>query len=437
MRTLTSLPVIALSIGLAQAAAGLDVSPSHADGIYQPGETIRWTVTEPKSATNEPAPNNFNYQVLRDNKQVLQQGLIEFKDGRAEVTTSADRPGTLLLEVKSTAAGTTNRPVLGGALVAPDKIPRSAPRPADFDAFWDGKLATLAGVPMNPQLTAVTNNVKGVSRWHITLDMPNGAKLRGQLARPDKGEKFPAIIVFQWAGVYGLESWSVNNHAANGWLALNVSAHDLPVDQPKEFYKEQDAGPLKNYPMIGCEDREKSYFLRMFLACSRAVDYLASRPDWDGRTLVVTGTSQGGLQAIVAAALNPKVTAMMALVPAGCDTTAPQADRGYSWPGWGQWMSDDKRAAAQRTSVYFDGINFASRVKCPSLVGFGLLDDTARPAGIFLMTTQLGGPVEIINMPAADHQRKQEPYNTRAKEWLEALKNGKRPTTATQNSPAK
>ena len=48
---------------------------------------------------------------------------------------------------------------------------------------------------------------------------------------------------------------------------LNINAHDLPIDQPTEFYKQQAAGPLKNYPYIGNDDREKSYFLRMYLSC--------------------------------------------------------------------------------------------------------------------------------------------------------------------------
>lgn len=173
--------------------------------------------------------------------------------------------------------------------------------------------------------------------------------------------------------------------------------------------------------MIGCEDRETSYFLRMFLATSRAVDYLASRPDWDGRTLVVTGTSQGGLQAIVAAALNPKVTALLALVPAGCDTTAPLVGRSVPWPGWGQWMPDDRKAASLRTAPYYDGINFASRVRCPALIGYGLLDPTSTPSGVHLMTRELRGPVERVLMPAADHKGDHAAYNLRAKEWLEAL----------------
>ena len=49
-----------------------------------------------------------------------------------------------------------------GAAIAPTKLQPSAPRPADFDAFWDGKLKALAAVPMNPQLAPQETNVPGV-----------------------------------------------------------------------------------------------------------------------------------------------------------------------------------------------------------------------------------------------------------------------------------
>ena len=318
----------------------------------------------------------------------------------------------------------------------PGEIRRSAPRPADFDDFWEKKLNELSKVPMNPVLTPGKGGVDGVSHSMLTLDLPRGAKLRGQVALPDRPGKFPAVVIFQYAGVYGLPPGNVTSRAASGWLTLNVNAHDLPLDQTKDFYQQQEAGPLKNYPMIGCTDREQSYFLRMFLACSRAVDYLASRPEWDGRTLVVTGTSQGGLQSIVAAALNPKVTAMMILVPAGCDATAPLAGRAMAWPYWMKEAVGDRRDAVIRTSPYFDAINFAPRVHCPALVGFGLLDRTATPESISQMADILGGPVEKVILPNADHKGaggSQAPYHERSKAWFESLRTGSPPTIAVGN----
>ena len=69
-----------------------------------------------------------------------------------------------------------------GAAVAPAKIGLSTPRPADFDAFWDGKLAAQAKVPINPVLTPVETDVPGVELNMFVLDAlgSQGARLRRQ-----------------------------------------------------------------------------------------------------------------------------------------------------------------------------------------------------------------------------------------------------------------
>ncbi len=126
--------------------------------------------------------------------------------------------------------------------------------------------------------------------------------------------------------MYPLQPDWIRWHARNGWLALNISAHDLPIDKPAEFYSEKASKELNDYPGIGNDDRETSYFLPMFLSCRRAVDYLTQREDWDGKSLVVHGGSQGGYQAIVTAGIHPAVTAMAANVPAGCDHTGSKRD---------------------------------------------------------------------------------------------------------------
>ena len=58
---------------------------------------------------------------------------------------------------------------------------------------------------------------------------------------------------------------------------LNISAHDLPIDETPAYYKNLQDTTLKGYALIGCDDREKSYFLHMFLGDVRAVEYLRSR----------------------------------------------------------------------------------------------------------------------------------------------------------------
>lgn len=92
------------------------------------------------------------------------------------------------------------------------------------------------------------------------MDNIRGSHIRGQLARPKQGEKLPAMLIVQWAGVYPLQKSWVTERAAEGWLTLNLNAHDLPIDETEQFYRDQASGPLNDYPAIGNDDRETSYF---------------------------------------------------------------------------------------------------------------------------------------------------------------------------------
>ena len=110
----------------------------------------------------------------------------------------------MLCEVSWRAEGKDRR-ALGGAVASPEKIALSAQRPADFDAFWKDKLKELAAVPPNPELLSAPSGKAVVAYWKITMDNIRGTHIRGQLARPEKGEKLPALLIVQWAGVYPLQ----------------------------------------------------------------------------------------------------------------------------------------------------------------------------------------------------------------------------------------
>ena len=96
----------------------------------------------------------------------------------------------------------------------------AADPPEDFAAFWKSKLDELAKVPPNPKLQQADGGKAGVEYAKITLDNIRGAHINGQLARPEHGEKFPALLIVQWAGVYPLQKGWVTDRAADGWLAL-------------------------------------------------------------------------------------------------------------------------------------------------------------------------------------------------------------------------
>jgi cephalosporin-C deacetylase len=434
--------LLLLTIDIAPAVAAppttqpIEVVADHADACYSPGETARWTV---HIAADVAKP--IRYAIKRGQRDVIASGeLTPGGDHDEQLTATLDQPGTLLLEV--TAADADGKPIraLGGAGFSIDQIKPSAAPPADFDEFWKAKVESLHAIPMNEQIdpTPTTRPIDPSVEYHkLTLDNIWNTKIRAQLARPKVGEKFPAIVIVQWAGVYGLDKSWVVDRAKDGWLAINVMPHDLPIDEQPAFYAQQNDGPLKFYWRIGNDDRERSYYLRMYLSAYRAADYLASRADWDGRTLVVMGTSQGGMQSLMLAGLHPKITAACALVPAGSDFLGEEAGRKSGWPQWVSEQSWDRdKTKVREAARYFDVTNFARHIKCPTLVGVGMIDETCPPEGIFATYNTIQSPKELVVLPLSDHQGNkgdvggffQQPYHTRLwGAWLPALKNGDMP----------
>jgi len=369
---------------------------------------------------------------MRGGLTEVQSENLVVSNGLARYTSRFESPGALLAEVYWTEPDGRNRRSVGGAVAAPERIKASASRPRDFDRFWRSKIEELKQIPANPQLDRAESGRDDAGYWKVTLDNIGNTKVRGQLARPLAGEKFPALLIVQWAGVYPLSKDWVTWPAHGGWLTLNIQAHDLPVDGDDAFFRAQRQGPLADYANLGNTNRDSSYFLRMYLGCYRAAEYLANRPDWDGRTLVVMGGSQGGMQALATAALHPGITAAIANVPAGCDVLGSTIGRAPGWPKWNVAGSP----LVGETARYFDVVNFAARIQCPVLIGVGLRDEVCPPEGILAAANQIRSPKEIILLPNAGHSGEQRAHealeNRRDSVWLPALAAGRLPPVAAE-----
>ncbi len=434
MRWLGGAGVLIAALGLrAVDAQQLTFTPYHANGIYAVHERIGWRV---ELAAGETAAGRYTYTLKRDGLAVIGTGTLDISTGHATIETSLDRPGMLLVEVRPP-AGTVGfhgasksevGRVLLGAAVAPREIRPSAPKPRDFDAFWAAELRRLDSIPPEPVLTPGESGRPDVAYFTIRMNNVKGAHIYGQLAMParqDEGRAgFPALLILQWASPpYPLHREWVTDYAARGWLVLNVEPHDVPADMPQAFY---DALPqlIKDYRLIGRDSRDESYFLSMYLGDYRAAEYLASRPDWDGRTLVIMGTSMGGQQGFAVAGLDSRVTALVAHVPAGCDFLGPLHGRAAPYPNWDVERQDVRTAAG-----YFDAVNFAPRIRARALISMGFIDETSPPAGIWAAFNELLGPKEAAPMVDSPHNHlataaQMLPYTRRSAEWLDILARG-------------
>jgi len=422
MRILALALAAALAFPLSSASAQmlpnvyLVFEPFQASGIYKIGERAGWKIRTILGA----GYTRYSYELKENNFKLLKSGEVDLSSGEATIETQLDHPGMLYLRLSFIGAPEPAGPVTPqeldrmtvGAAVAPEQIKPAAGKPADFDAFWAGKLAALKQVPINPRLEPAITDRQGVALSTVTLDSLN-SQVHGYLAVPAGGGKHPALVIYQYAGVYALQKNTVTDRAAEGWLAFNVDSHDMPPDQ---------ATAPRDYASIGNGSREASYFLNMYLRDTRALDYIQSRPDWDGKTIVIMGMSMGGQQSFATAGLNPdRVTAMIVNVPAGADFSADLHGSKRGYPNW----SVDYPGIVE-TARYFDAMNFAPAIRAKSSVAFGFIDTTSPPYGILAAFNQIKGPKEAVPMPDSDHNhitpQQEGAFFKRSKEVLDSLR---------------
>jgi cephalosporin-C deacetylase-like acetyl esterase len=374
--------------------------------LYRRGEKVTFHI-EVSHKGHALESGELDWALLKDGLPLNREGKAAIQSGRATVEGQLDEPGFLQLRL-------TYRPAppeksitaLAGAGIDCEQIVPSLPVPDDFEAFWNAQKAELAKIPIAPQLTHVESTNGGVEIFD--LQAPTGAApVSGYLARPAgaRHKSLPIILTVHGAGVRGSSLGAASGWASKGFLAMDMNAHGLPNGKPDNFYKEQNDGPLRDYRYMGRESREHCYFKEMFLRLVRAIDVLTAQPEWDGKTVVVFGGSQGGYQAIVASGLDSRVTFFCAGVPAGCDHSGMKANRIAGWPKL--VALDPERKPDPKgldTARYFDAMNFAQRSKAAgAFFTVGFIDTTCPPTSVYAAYNGLQIPKAIFNDILSGH----------------------------------
>ena len=337
----------------------------------------------------------------------------------AEFSHKATTPGTV--SVVCTMMNENKKPVLNarkrniwgglGVRVDPWKIRPGNPNcPADFDAFWAKKRAELDKVPVKATREEVKLSEKNVEKfpnvvcYDVKVDCAGGKPVSGYLCMPRnaKEKSLPAVVFFHGAGVR-----SANRQLYYGTksIAFDVNAHGIENGKPAKFYKDLSGSELRNYWHRGFDDHENIYFVGMYMRVMRALDYVKSLPEWDGKNLIVCGGSQGGAQTMAAAALDRQVTLAVPGVPALCDLGGRVAKRRPGWPI--HFMQPAKKQtdpALIGEAAYVDGVFFAQRIKCPVYFSTGGIDNVCHATSVFAAYNSVPGKnKKLYYNPTGDH----------------------------------
>jgi cephalosporin-C deacetylase-like acetyl esterase len=334
-----------------------------------------------------------------------------------------NQPGFLRCTVTIEENGHTYRG-LGTAGFDPEKIQPTAGNPADFDAFWQAGKDELAAIPIDAQRTLVPElSTSKVNVYHVSLQnvgrIANGTtRIFGMLAEPKAPGKYPALLSVPGAGVAKIGP--LVRQAEAGAITLAIGIHGIPLTLDAGVYPLLATGALSGYWAWGLESRDRYYYRRVYLGCLRANDYLTSLPNWDGKTLAVTGGSQGGALSIVTAGLDPRVKALAAYYPALSDVTGYLQGRAGGWP---HMFRDDgpnsmRTKANIETAGYYDVVNFARRLRAPGLYAWGYNDATCPPTSMYAAYNSITAPKKLVLALQTGHNRVPEEEEI-VNKWLE------------------
>ena len=391
------------------------VTPDHKDWNYRVGEKAHFEVSVLKSSTlidNVEISYEAGPEMYPDVKKTT-----VLKDGTMKWTGTMQKPGFYRLKVVAKVDGKEYAGACTAAF-SPEQLVPTTVEPADFDAFWSKTLEEARWTALNPQRELLPDrsnedvNVYQVSFQNIRW----GSRTYGILSVPVKPGKYPALLRVPGAGVrpYTGDTYTAPTKA----IVLEIGIHGIDVTQPQTLYDNLMSGALNNYWNFGMDNRDDSYYKRVIVGCVRSVDYIASLPEWDGKTIGVTGASQGGFLSYATAALDNRITFLAAVHPALCDHTASLKGVACGWPHYFYWNKGKGMEKQIETSRYYDGVNFVRRITCPAWVSFGYNDDVVPPTTAYATYNILKGQKTLSVYQQTAHFWYQEQWD----EWLEWLR---------------
>ena len=377
------------------------IESDHPDALYKLGEKAVFTVkvTEkdgavPKEGIIDAYLDNFGPKVVTGKKWNLKDGDTFTMEG------TLSEPGFLRLRLSAKDTRTKSWSVG----FEPEKIVKASPTPSDFDAFWINAIKNLdETVPEDMQQTLLPERSQGAFNfWRISFATANNRRVYGYLSVPKDAsaeKKYPVRFSVPAAGNGG---WTNNMSGDDKAVKMFICVYDyepiLNVEEHKKAYDEMNkrlkAKYGSNYSTAGIAvSREEYFFYAPLLGINRAINWLVKQPYVDLRDFTYSGTSQGGGFGFYLTGLNHNFTRAVFYVPAITDTMDYLKGRQSGWPRIIESQpSPAAKAAAEKNAPYFDGANFAARIKCPVRVAVGFSDTTCAPCAVYAAFNNI--PVE-------------------------------------------
>ena len=438
--------LFALVVAVASAAFGGVLDNAWIKGVtdknplfYKPGEKIVFTLTPQRVEGELPADEYFLWWKRSGDDGVIAAGQVPFTKAPFVYETKIDKPGFVRLEAyvvdkagrryvkKFTGDARTpegkaamnrferekkNVFFDGGAGVEIDKL-ATHPEPQDFDAFWQRQFARLDRVPLKAEKVELPCGNPKARIFAVSITCAGLRPVTGYLTVPkavDEGKTFPCRL--ETHGYNGDRfNHDAPNYAGDSEIVLNINAHGLklPAFGATEADRKALRWECRSHDMTYAfdpqqnADPEVAYFNGMVLRVKRALQYLKTVKGWNGKDLLASGGSQGGLQTIWAAGCGEGVTRAMSGITWCCDLYTSgklRKDPANKLAGDGWYI------AWTEGMGYYDAANFAKRIPQSCLTEItraGLGDYCCPPTGLAKLWNNIPGNKKILWVQGSEH----------------------------------
>lgn len=367
------------------------ITPDHENWIYRTGEEAIFNVTV--FQYNIPVKDvPVTVEIMPEKMDPVKTEQLVLRDGKATIDAGTmDQPGFLRCMVKTEMNGHKYSDFTTVAY-DPLNIQPTTTLPDDFSEFWDQAKSELEKVPVDPVLTLMPERcTPGLDVYHVRIRNISG-HIYGILAVPKAPGKYPAILNVPGAGVRSY--YGDTFRAEKGIITLQIGIHGVPVTMDRYIYDDLASATINGYWTVNMDDRDKYYYKRVYLGCVRAVDFIFSLEEFDGKNIAVEGGSQGGALSIITAGLDHRISYLGAFYPALCDLTGYLHGRAGGWP---HMFIDEFTNKPEKieTSRYYDVVNFARFVKAKGMYSWGFNDDVCPPTSMYSAYNLITAPKEL------------------------------------------
>ena len=378
--------------------------PDHADWLYKTGEKAKVDVGF--YLYGIPQDVEISYEIGPDMMPFYQKGKAKLKNGRTTIDMGTmKKPGFLDLRLSATVS---NKKFEHHVKVgfSPELLKPYTKNPQDFDDFWKHNLEEARKVPLSVTCEKVDKyTTDEFDCFLLKIKTDKRHSVYGYLTKPKKEGKYPVVLCPPGAGIKTIKEPMRNTYyAKNGFIRLEIEIHGLHPELSTETFKEISTAfaDANEYLNNGLDNRDNYYMKHVYVACVRCIDYLTTLPEWDGKNVIVQGGSQGGALSIVTAGLDSRITACVANHPALSDMAGYLDHRAGGYPHFNRtnhMLTPEK----VNTMQYYDVVNFARRLSCPTYLTWGFNDNVCPPTTSYIVWNLITAPKESLITPINEH----------------------------------